>query len=298
MAPLLHKLKQLLHRSKSDEEQTSSPALPPSSSSPAPPLDPSPPTAASHAPSLLPASAQPIPTSMPPTAPTPELGVAATTSATSSPAFDPKEVTVIFVLGGPGAGKGTQCARLVKDYGFVHLSAGDLLRAEQQRPDSQYGAMIKEYITEGRIVPMEVTIKLLENAMRAAMSSEAGEANKAGAEGATGIPARRFLVDGFPRQMDQAVKFDETVCPSSLVLFLVCPEPILLERLLERGKTSGRDDDNAESITKRFQTFVNTSMPVVDYYRKQGKVVDIDSSKSIEDVYADIKKGVEPVLAK
>ncbi|GAA6034621.1 hypothetical protein JCM8097_005427 [Rhodosporidiobolus ruineniae] len=226
-----------------------------------------------------------------------ELGTAATTSATSSPAFDPKEVTVIFVLGGPGAGKGTQCARLVNDYGFVHLSAGDLLRAEQQRPDSQVGAMIKEYITEGKIVPMEVTIKLLENAMREAMSSEAGEGKQAGSEGAKSIPSRRFLIDGFPRQMDQAVKFDESVCPSSLVLFLVCPEPILLERLLERGKTSGRDDDNAESIKKRFQTFVNTSMPVVDYYRKQGKVVDIDSSKSIEDVYADIQKGIEPVLA-
>lgn len=72
--------------------------------------------------------------------------------------------------------------------------------------------MIKEYITEGRIVPMEVTIKLLENAMRAAMSSEAGQAKEAGAAGGNkAIPARRFLVDGFPRQMDQAVKFDETV---------------------------------------------------------------------------------------
>lgn len=113
--------------------------------------------------------------------------------------------------------------------------------------------MIKEYITEGKIVPMEVTIKLLENAMRAAMSSEAGESKEAGAaSGVKGIPARRFLVDGFPRQMDQAVKFDDTVCPSSLVLFLVCPETILQERLLERGKTSGRDDDNAASIKKRF----------------------------------------------
>ncbi|GAA5936449.1 hypothetical protein JCM10213_000322 [Rhodosporidiobolus nylandii] len=227
----------------------------------------------------------------------PPAGVTAATSATASPAFDAKEVTVIFVLGGPGAGKGTQCARLVSDYGFVHLSAGDLLRAEQSRPDSHYGSMIKEYIKEGKIVPMEVTIKLLENAMRAAMSSEAGQGDQAGTEGARGIPARRFLIDGFPRQMDQAVKFDETVCPSSLVLFLVCPEPILLERLLERGKTSGRDDDNVESIKKRFQTFVTTSMPVVDYYRKQGKVVDIDSSKSIDEVYEDIKKGVEPVLA-
>ncbi|GAA5988265.1 hypothetical protein JCM10908_002139 [Rhodotorula pacifica] len=219
------------------------------------------------------------------------------TTATSSPAFDPKEVTVIFVLGGPGAGKGTQCARLVKQHGFVHLSAGDLLRAEQTREGSEFGAMIKEHIKEGKIVPMEVTIKLLENAMRAAMSSEAGEGKEANEQSGATIPARRFLIDGFPRQMDQAVKFDESVCPSKLVLFLVCPENILLERLLERGKTSGRDDDNVESIKKRFRTFVETSMPVVDYYRSQGKVVDIDSSKSIDAVFADIEKGISPILA-
>ncbi len=72
---------------------------------------------------------------------------------------------MIFVLGGPGAGKGTQCANLVRDYGFTHLSAGDLLRAEQDREGSEFGQMIKEYIREGKIVPMEVTVQLLENAM-------------------------------------------------------------------------------------------------------------------------------------
>ncbi|GAA6007778.1 hypothetical protein JCM11491_003961 [Sporobolomyces phaffii] len=213
-------------------------------------------------------------------------------ATTSSAAFDPKQVTVIFVLGGPGAGKGTQCARLVDDHHFVHLSAGDLLRAEQTREGSQYGEMIKTYIKEGKIVPMEVTIKLLENAMRAELDQAA-----AGKGDATAPKQKRFLIDGFPRQMDQAIKFDESVCPSSLVLFLVCPESILQERLLERGKTSGRDDDNAESIKKRFQTFINTSMPVVDYYRKQGKVVDIDSSKTIDQVYEEIVAGIKPVLS-
>jgi UMP-CMP kinase len=90
----------------------------------------------------------------------------------TSPLWSPSSVTVIFVLGGPGAGKGTQCAKLVEEYGFKHLSAGDLLREEQNRPGSEFGEMINTYITEGKIVPMEVTIQLLENAMKAAMEKE------------------------------------------------------------------------------------------------------------------------------
>lgn len=97
-----------------------------------------------------------------------ELG--ATTRA--SPLWSADEVTVIFVLGGPGAGKGTQCSKLVSDYGFKHLSAGDLLREEQDRTGSDFGEMIKTYIKEGTIVPMEVTIQLLENAMKKAMAEE------------------------------------------------------------------------------------------------------------------------------
>jgi UMP-CMP kinase len=90
----------------------------------------------------------------------------------TSPLWSPSDVTVIFVLGGPGAGKGTQCQKLVADYGFKHLSAGDLLREEQDRPGSQFGEMIKSYIKEGTIVPMEVTIQLLENAMKDSMQGE------------------------------------------------------------------------------------------------------------------------------
>jgi UMP-CMP kinase len=86
--------------------------------------------------------------------------------------WSPDDVTVIFVLGGPGAGKGTQSTKLCSDYGFKHLSAGDLLREEQDRPGSQFGELIKSYIKEGTIVPMEVTIKLLENAMQDAMDKD------------------------------------------------------------------------------------------------------------------------------
>lgn len=97
-----------------------------------------------------------------------KLGAATRTN----PLWSSSDVTVLFVLGGPGAGKGTQCAKLVKDYGFKHLSAGDLLREEQDRPGSEFGDMIKSYIKEGTIVPMEVTVQLLENAMKSAMEKE------------------------------------------------------------------------------------------------------------------------------
>ncbi len=89
--------------------------------------------------------------------------------------------------------------------------------------------------------------------------------------------------------MDQALKFEETVCPSQFVLFFDCPEDVMQERLLNRGKTSGRADDNAESIRKRFKTFEETSMPVVDYFEKKGKVVKVGAAKSAEEVYNEVK---------
>ena len=97
------------------------------------------------------------------------------------PLYTQDQATVIFVLGGPGAGKGTQCANLVRDYHFKHLSAGDLLREEQDREGSDVGAMIKENIKEGIIVPSEVTIQLLENAMGRTLKEEG---------------KHKFLIDG------------------------------------------------------------------------------------------------------
>lgn len=208
-----------------------------------------------------------------------------TTSANITPAFDPNEVTVVYILGGPGSGKGTQSANLVRDYGFKHLSAGDLLREEQNREGSQYGDLIKSYIKDGLIVPMEVTVKLLENSMRTALDSKDKQS--------------RFLIDGFPRKMDQAVFFEQSVCPSKCTIFLDAPEDVMLERLLERGKTSGRSDDNEESIKKRFKTFVETSMPVVDMFRQEGKVVSVSALGSIGEIYTKLveelaKRGISP----
>lgn len=193
------------------------------------------------------------------------------------PAFSDKDVSVIFVLGGPGSGKGTQCAKLVADHGFVHLSAGDLLRAEQNREGSKYGELISVCIKEGTIVPQEVTVALLEQAIR---ENHANGLNK-------------FLVDGFPRKMDQALTFEDQIVKSKFTLFFECPESVMLKRLLERGKTSGRTDDNIESIKKRFRTFVDTSMPVVDYFDGQGKVIKLQCDQPVDVVYGHVQEAMK-----
>ncbi|KAI0253899.1 UMP-CMP kinase [Lactifluus subvellereus] len=197
------------------------------------------------------------------------------------PIFDKEQVTVIFVLGGPGVGKGTQCSLLVEKFDFAHLSAGDLLRAEQDRPESQFGDLIRTCIREGTIVPMEVTIKLLENAMH-------GDG--------WGDGKGRFLIDGFPRKMDQALKYEEDVCTSSLVLFFTADEDTMLQRLMKRGETSGRDDDNMESIKKRLVTYRETTMPVIEHYQRQDKVAKIESSSSVDEIHTMAVAAVEKVL--
>ncbi|KAJ2450474.1 bifunctional uridylate/adenylate kinase [Coemansia sp. RSA 2336] len=186
--------------------------------------------------------------------------------------------TVVFVLGGPGSGKGTNSSRLVEDFGFVHLSAGDLLRAEQKRPVSQYGELIAHYIREGLIVPHEITIGLLRNAMMDHPESDL------------------FLIDGFPRNLVQAKAFEDSVCRAQKVLYFECPEATMLERLLDRGKTSGRSDDNIESIKKRFRTYVNDSKPVIDEYAKEGKVMTVSCKGSVDDVYKVTQKQMAEFL--
>jgi len=204
-------------------------------------------------------------------------------------------------------GKGTQCSKLVKDYNFCHLSgmshllpvpspyppakAGDLLRAEQNRDGSQYGELIRTNIREGKIVPSFVTLKLLENAMADALKTKSGE-DKGWKDG-----HGRFLIDGFPRKMDQAQLFDDEICLSSLVIFYDTTEEVLERRLLERAKTSGREDDNIESIRKRFRTYKEETMPVIKYYEGNGKTATIDSSGSIDEVYAVTTSVIDKVLA-
>ena len=185
-----------------------------------------------------------------------------------------------FVLGGPGAGKGTQCAKIVEAFGYAHLSAGDLLRAERES-GSEQGEMIQGYITEGKIVPVEVTIKLIMKAVE-----ENG--------------GKRFLIDGFPRNTNNLSGWQQVAGDAITLAGVLCydvSEEVLQERLLKRGETSGRADDNMESIQKRFVTFKSESLPVVQYYEHQGLCTRLDGSKSVEEVWAATKAFVEKMEA-
>ncbi|KAJ3358219.1 Adenylate kinase isoenzyme 1 [Allomyces javanicus] len=187
--------------------------------------------------------------------------------------FDLKGRKIIFVLGGPGSGKGTNCTLLKDAFHLTHLSAGDLLRAEVAS-GSPLGSELNRMMAEGQLVPMDVTIHLLREAMARAPATSNG-----------------YLIDGFPRQVDQGKAFERLmhVVPAA-VLFFDCSTEVMTQRLLKRGETSGRPDDNMASIKKRFKVFTEQTMPAVEYYRERGMVVSVHSEGKVEDVFARAKE--------
>jgi len=172
---------------------------------------------------------------------------------------------VVFVLGGPGSGKSTQCELLAEHCGCRHFSPGDLLREEVHK-ETSLGTMISNMIRAGQIVPTQVTLDLIMAAMR---------------EG-----SGPCLIDGFPRSVDSLETFEEQCGRCVATLILELPQEIATERLLERGKTSGRTDDNAAAISRRFQTFQIQSLPVLNALNQQGTVHRIDASLAKDGVLA------------
>ena len=188
---------------------------------------------------------------------------------------------VLFVLGGPAAGKGTQCIKLSNEYGMKHLSAGELLR-EEIVTGSANGQLISSYLKEGKIVPVQITLDLLRDRMES-------------------IQCNRFLVDGFPRNFDNVRGWESCmseVCDVEGVMFIDCPEAELERRLLSRGESSGRSDDNIETARKRFATFKEATMPVVAYYESKDKLLRISGHQPVEQVFADMKAAVVPFIEK
>jgi UMP-CMP kinase len=157
---------------------------------------------------------------------------------------------------------------------WAHLSAGDLLRAERQK-NGPMATTINDAISAGRIVPAEITVQLLQIAMQEASFTR----------GCT-----KFLIDGFPRSEGNVQLWEQTMKQHKVefVLNLECPEEVLVGRLLERGQTSGRSDDQIDVIRKRFHTFQEECKPIVEMYSKQNMVRTIPADQPVEEVYEQI----------
>jgi UMP-CMP kinase len=193
---------------------------------------------------------------------------------------------IIFVLGGPGAGKGTQCDLLSQRLsGVFHLSAGDLLREERMREESPFKELIETHIREGLIVPYEITIALLKQAMEKRMNTKDDN-----------VVIKAFLIDGFPRNIKQGEEFERLIYPCKAMIFYECPDEELVHRILKRGETSGRIDDNREAIEKRLKTFRESTMAVFNHYEKKGKLKRISAIGSIDQVFSESRKFIEALL--
>eukprot|EP00892_Ulva_mutabilis_P007897 jgi/Ulvmu1/547/UM001_0555.1 len=176
------------------------------------------------------------------------------------------DMAYVFILGGPGAGKGTQCKLLVKEFGFQHLSAGELLRNFIARGGPQAEHLSDIINNQGKIVPAHVTVRLLMEAMQQS-------------EG----PA--CLIDGFPRNMENLQAWEAAVprsCES--VLNYSAPEGVLCQRLLNRAG-AGRSDDNMQTIQRRLQTFEEATKPVLSHFQAIGKVHTINAAAGVDEVY-------------
>jgi adenylate kinase len=185
----------------------------------------------------------------------------------------------IVLFGPPGAGKGTQSARLIEKYNLVHLSTGDIFRANI-KGGTELGNKAKTYIDQGQLVPDEVTIGMLES-----------EANKS-------PDARGFIFDGFPRTPAQAKALDEFLKKKNtsitLMLALEVNEEELKKRLLLRGKDSGRaDDQDPAVIQKRIDVYRAETEPVRDYYMAQNKYQGVDGIGSVDEIYDRLCKAID-----
>lgn len=202
----------------------------------------------------------------------------------------------IILLGGPGSGKGTQADVLSKEIGLVHISSGDLFR-EAQKKGTELGLKAKEYMEKGQLVPDEITIQMILERIGTLKSDQ------------------DFMLDGFPRTIEQAQALDKALAAESKaidkVMYVKVEDEELLRRLSGRwicrqcqtpfhmvssppkvegkcdkcgGELYQRADDTRETAEKRLGVFVSQTAPLIDYYQKQSKLVEINGQQSIEEV--------------
>ena len=157
----------------------------------------------------------------------------------------------IVIFGAPGSGKGTQSELIIKEYGLDHISTGDVLRSEMKN-ETELGKIAKDYIEKGQLVPDELIVDMLAKVLDSKVNSKG------------------VIFDGFPRTIPQAKALKEMLnkrgTDVSVMLNLQVEEEELINRLLERGKVSGRSDDNLETIKSRLDVYHKQTAPLADYY--------------------------------
>ena len=185
----------------------------------------------------------------------------------------------IILFGPPGSGKGTQSERLVSKYDLKHLSTGDILRSEIAR-QTPLGLEAKKIMDQGKLVPDEVVIGMISSALD------------------NNPQAKGFLFDGFPRTEAQAEALDKLLklkqTEIGVVLALVVSEEELLQRLLNRGLSSGRpDDNNVDVIRARITEYHIKTSPVADYYRRFDKVYDIPGEGNVDEIFESLSARID-----
>jgi adenylate kinase len=185
----------------------------------------------------------------------------------------------IVLFGAPGAGKGTQSEMLIEKYGFIHLSTGNLLRDEISR-NTPLGLEAKSLMDKGQLVPDSVVVGMISSAI---------DANP---------DAKGFLFDGFPRTVSQAEALDGLLSLKeqkiNIVLALEVEENELVQRILKRGKTSGRtDDQNEDLIRSRFKEYQEKTAPVGDYYQEQDKKINVKGIGTEEEIFENLRSYIE-----
>ena len=185
----------------------------------------------------------------------------------------------IVLFGPPGAGKGTQSENLIAKFKLVHLSTGDLLRAER-KAGTPLGTKANQYIEKGELVPDEVVIGMIENKIKEYASPNG------------------FIFDGFPRTVPQAKALDELLKKNNTAISgmvsLVVEYEELVKRLLNRGKDSGRADDQDVNIIKnRIDVYNRETLPVADFYKSQQKFSAINGIGSVEDIFKNISDAID-----
>lgn len=187
--------------------------------------------------------------------------------------FHPITMKNLVIFGAPGSGKGTQSDILVEKYGFDHISTGDVLRAEI-KAGSELGRTAKEYIDNGQLIPDSLMIDILA-ATYDALPKEQG-----------------VIFDGFPRTIPQAEALKAMLAERGTtvhaMLELNVPDGMLMERLINRGKTSGRADDNEETIAKRLGVYHSQTMPLIEWYEKEGLRNAVKGYGSLEEINANL----------